>query len=145
MINEFYLHIDSLIRKEKAQAYANYIFQLLDKIIDSGNNKGDFILYEQDFDLLGKDKVPCSYNISEDEIILTLDYSFRVSLFCKSFDSAKIDLFYLRNILKEKNIDIVRVSDHPELEETDPFECKDKLIISVPNRKNKILERKVNL
>ncbi len=133
--------------KEKAQEitqiYANNLCKLLETCLNELSGEGDFLIFKNDFNMLGRKKVPCSYTISDDKITLILDYSFYINLLgkSKSFDKIGLDYFSLKRMLEEKGIVINRETEHPEYEiHSDPIYCEDKLIICASKEKRMVLK-----
>ena len=131
------------IQNESTIKYADYLCNLIESVSNMQTNCGSLILSKDEFDLLGKKNIFCTYVILDNYVILALDYSFRASIIDKSFDSININYFKLLKLLKDKGISINRVSEHPEYdEEIGMMYCHDKIIMFAPKKKKMLLEKK---
>jgi len=125
--------------KQRTKNYLDSIYNLFNTILNSDSKVGKIVLNPGNFASIGKKEVPCYYFKEEGNIRLILDYSFNWGLKGKSFDSSKIDFFYLRYLLAEQGIDIERFTDHPEYD-GDPmigYIFNDYLVINAPYEKEK--------
>ncbi len=134
------------IREERLslEIYVRNICQLLDNVSNSLHGEGQFILNEDEFPELGRRKILCSYKVDDEQVSLTLDYSYDVALFGqeKSLDELGFDYRTLANTLEQLGISVGRESNHWETElYGDSNHHKDKMVLTASREKNKVLER----